>query len=562
MDMSIELLESEIFRFLKSENPEVLAIRGDWGIGKTYEWNNCFNKAIENNIISFNRYSYVSLFGINSLENLKYAIPEQLIDISTIGENRGTQTFINRLKSFSSKAKNFIPEVKGINFSSIIKELLFFNLNKAIICIDDIERISDGLKLRDVLGLSSLLKEQKDCKVVLIFNEKYFKHNEEEDIQVFRDKVIDINFLFVPTAEECAKNAISEENDIATLIREFSVKLNIKNIRIIHKIFRLTNQLYPLLSAFEEALKRQAIQSLTLFSLCYYDKEDDSVPDFEYVKKHNYTAWTLGDLSKENTKEDTKNNDWDELLQNYQFGYADAFDLEIASAVKNGFIDEGKLLEEAKKLNDDIIANKSKTAFIKVWRKLHGTFDDNEEDLVSTIIDTFQEHARHLSPLDLNSTVKFLRDIERDKVADDIIDNYIKAREDNKELFNLSTSSVLFDIDDKTIIDRFNEQYGVDTSEPTLWDVLSKLVARDSWSQSDIEILSKASTDDYFKVFTEHRGSDMSDCITICLRFGSVSDATEDYRIITKKASEALARIAKMSKLNAMRVLKYGITVD
>jgi hypothetical protein len=37
--MSIELVAAEIRRFLSSEEPEVLSISGDWGVGKTFAWN-------------------------------------------------------------------------------------------------------------------------------------------------------------------------------------------------------------------------------------------------------------------------------------------------------------------------------------------------------------------------------------------------------------------------------------------------------------------------------------------------------------------------------------------
>jgi len=37
--MSLEIVKKEIFRFLESDTPEVLAIKGAWGVGKTYTWN-------------------------------------------------------------------------------------------------------------------------------------------------------------------------------------------------------------------------------------------------------------------------------------------------------------------------------------------------------------------------------------------------------------------------------------------------------------------------------------------------------------------------------------------
>ncbi len=37
--MSIELVKAEIAKFLADADPMVLCIRGRWGVGKTYAWN-------------------------------------------------------------------------------------------------------------------------------------------------------------------------------------------------------------------------------------------------------------------------------------------------------------------------------------------------------------------------------------------------------------------------------------------------------------------------------------------------------------------------------------------
>lgn len=37
--MSIKLIKQQINRFLSSQTPEVISIKGAWGVGKTYAWN-------------------------------------------------------------------------------------------------------------------------------------------------------------------------------------------------------------------------------------------------------------------------------------------------------------------------------------------------------------------------------------------------------------------------------------------------------------------------------------------------------------------------------------------
>jgi Cdc6-like AAA superfamily ATPase len=36
--MSINVIKSQIEKFLATDTPEVIAIKGAWGVGKTYSW--------------------------------------------------------------------------------------------------------------------------------------------------------------------------------------------------------------------------------------------------------------------------------------------------------------------------------------------------------------------------------------------------------------------------------------------------------------------------------------------------------------------------------------------
>lgn len=97
--MSIEIIKSQIDKFLNSEIPEVMAIKGKWGVGKTYCWNKYLLEAKDNNRIKLNKYSYVSLFGINSLDAFKYAIFENVIDQNLVGTEPDIETFQSNVVS-------------------------------------------------------------------------------------------------------------------------------------------------------------------------------------------------------------------------------------------------------------------------------------------------------------------------------------------------------------------------------------------------------------------------------------------------------------------------------
>ncbi|HGF7147564.1 TPA: hypothetical protein AB5E47_002967 [Vibrio cholerae] len=90
--MFLSLIGSKIKTFLKLPSPEVIAIKGHWSVGKTFAWNKWLSEAKANGQIGLTRYSYVSLFGINSLDDLKQAIFQNTISVVHIGQTASLDT--------------------------------------------------------------------------------------------------------------------------------------------------------------------------------------------------------------------------------------------------------------------------------------------------------------------------------------------------------------------------------------------------------------------------------------------------------------------------------------
>lgn len=94
--MSIELVNGEIAGFLASAEPAVLCLRGRWGVGKTYAWNEQLAAAKRSGRLALKNYAYVSLFGVNSLDALKFAILEgsPTPEKATVSKRRGKNSTI------------------------------------------------------------------------------------------------------------------------------------------------------------------------------------------------------------------------------------------------------------------------------------------------------------------------------------------------------------------------------------------------------------------------------------------------------------------------------------
>ena len=85
-DMSIEKTKKVVRNFLLDKSAEVLSIKGLWGVGKTYFWNEAIKQVKDDPGFCRDKYCYVSLFGIESLAQLKMTIFENVEYAAHIGK--------------------------------------------------------------------------------------------------------------------------------------------------------------------------------------------------------------------------------------------------------------------------------------------------------------------------------------------------------------------------------------------------------------------------------------------------------------------------------------------
>lgn len=559
--MSLEIVKKVIEDFLNRDFPEVLAIKGKWGTGKTYTWNKIIKSSKNNNKLALDKYAYVSLFGINSLEALKIAIFEQTVERELIEEGVSLKTLKNNTdlvaKSLGRKSLSFLQGIPWIkNFGPFLHSASFLSVTKTLICFDDFERKGTSLSAKDILGLISILKESKGCKVVLIFNESLLDDNAENEYQTFREKVIDIELSFLPTPSECSSLIFNENDDVNQKLKECSEKLNITNIRILKKIKNLCLEVCMHLASYEKEVRDQTCHTLALYTWCYYSGEKYT-PGYKYVKDLGYVFLGLDD--KKDLSEQEK--EWNSILQNYSYTSTDEFDLVLGSVVENGYVIEHKLKEEADKLNARIISEKGGNAFSQAWRLYHDTFDNNEEDLVTNIAEKFKQNVKFISPLNLNGTVKLFRELGKGDLADELIEFYIENNSDKKNLFNLNSYPFRGDIDDNKVIKRFDEIFLETKKTKTLKDILYELIGKNGWGAEDEKILSEASPEEYYKFFKSESGENLPLYVEKVLQFGRFTNSSDVQKQIAEKATQALKKIASESKLNERRVQKFGIKI-
>jgi len=559
--MSIAVLEKQISRFLASETAEVMSIRGAWGVGKTYAWNKFLHSAKMQHKIGLKKYSYVSLFGINSLQDLKFSIYENLIDARAIGVKPTIESFKSNmdelLKTLGRKSfPLFSGSASANHYHSLLASLSFLALEKTVICIDDFERKGNSIAAQDVLGLISQLKEQKKCKVVLILNDESLSAGSSNDYVKLREKVIDTELRFSPTSQDCVAIAL-HKGAVARELGTNVVKLGINNIRIIKKIEALAKQLLPVLKKYDGVVLSRALRSLTLLSWCYYG-QSNSTPNYNFVVSRSGAFSCVDDGQAMSAQQQG----WCAVLRNYDNYVIGDFDLQIARLVENGYVDEKTFLPEAEKLNGQLLAARSDNSFRQAWDKFNDSFATNDQEVVDCLASSFKSSAKYISPTNLDGTVRLLRYMGKDKMASKIIALYVEKRGDEAEVFNVDATALSGEIKDSEVVEKFKEKYEAVRARLTLSQACELLLVDGDNCPEEEAQLSRASIDEFVRLFKDLTGSKLSNYVDLCLKFNRLGGMTEQQRAISDKATAALKIIGAESKLNASRVGRFGIIVS
>ena len=569
--MSIKEAKAVIQAFLKRKEPEVLSINGNWGVGKTYLWKKIIKFENKKNN-SFENYAYVSLFGITSLEDFKLSILANTVDKSLAEENFSllgiakepinTEKLTKAGSSYLYKIISRNSEIFG-RFGNAIQSVAFNYLENTLICIDDFERKSSSLEPKNILGLVSFLKEERNCKVALIFNDNAFEN--EEDINTYKtlkEKVVDSEVSFSPTSSEINNIVFKGKSIINESLKTHTKTLKITNIRILKRIKKSAKEVFDLLNnTVEKEVMEQALKTVTLFCWCYHIKDDD-VPDYDYLK--NFSFGYLG-LGGKKDKRSEKEIYWDSIIRNYGHTNSDEFDLALGKAIETGSLDKDLLKEKASFLNEKILSQQGEDSFRAAWDLFYDSFKDNENELVNKLEGSFKSNVQYLSSQDLDATVGLLKKLGKSEVASQLIEIFIDKYKDKKGIFDLKNYIYPLKIKDEEVQKKFNQKFNKMKEIKGAKDVLEEISEINGWSASDIEVLGNTSKEEFYSIFKDQEGKKLNNCIKKCLEFGRLQTSDEGQAIfkkIAETATNALKKFGNETPLNKIRVERFGINVD
>lgn len=615
-----EVVKIILQEFLKSNGLNVLAIKGRWGVGKTHLVKEVLEKSQNQQ-----EYYYASLFGIGAIEQLK----SQLLNSknpSIINQQESiiSESFILGLEKTIKREYdnyNYWIKFKDIYYSYIFKEitkgisallkfftnivthyrdrldrvpktqdihlggltvplagvvislagdgLLYWLFNQikrgSIICIDDLERKSEGFKLDELLGLIEYLVQKLECKVILIYNEEFLNENKDskESLETYREKVIDIEIEMNPTVEESLDIVFENRNDFyIPTIKEVILATETNNIRVIQKILFYINKINESnesnqsISNWEAGVREQIIKHITIFALAKLDKKFHDKFKLRIEDILSNIHYSLSNYDKNKDKGDSQQTIEETL---FNLGYIPLkINEQLIKLVDQFLFDENEFIIEGNKLNEREKNNSIINMFNHLWKPFYNSFGDSEQELAQTITNFLEEYNLYLSPREFESLEKLALAIESLNISQyeysflkyylenephyfynsefplanklhkypDLEEELQKLKKEYKQKLNITTA----------LGRMMNEKYHVHLSCPL-----------------EIEFLNECTIDDYYQ-WLKKGHNDLTTMIYYCRDNFNTKDS------LNINIRKAIIKLAGESKLNKMRAkLIYSI---
>jgi hypothetical protein len=443
-----------------SDEPVVISIKAPWGEGKTRFW-----KEYSSRILKSDRPGYVSVFGHASLTDIRQRVIIEAISKPTFSKN----PWVNRIRNMwtwcsnrSGKLKCVLdliarlvsmiglkwPNYLGAIFSpsSLSIQLLEDSTIKKgwVLCLDDIERLSPSIKIEELLGYINELKDEKGCKVVLIYNDNELSEN-KKTFNAYSEKVIDRNMPFLPNTSYIIKTVFC---DLEIFLKdklqfeEVENKCNILDLKNIRLLVKTKNYFLQFSRALPDGgdakFLADRFSSILLFVWSQYSNVSSDYAKLERIEKYNEVAFSLNQREREGSPVDKGDgSDGDEstlmeLLRKYGYAQTDEIDKILIKFVQTDILDLQALQQHYSSFSEENEKSLLENKFRTVWQDFyHSTLKDNAEEFCSALIEVTSEYMAIIPISSLDSALSVLSKLGKEENASKLLDRYISDHGEN-----------------------------------------------------------------------------------------------------------------------------------
>lgn len=514
----MEHIKNSLDAFLSGADPGVLAIKGDWGVGKTYFIEHYLEDKPD---LAQNKVSFVSLFGLSTVEEVRRQIIPSAVSRERLRSKESNDVFKSVVGMVRKLPK--VSELEGL-FQSIEN----FAIRDLLVVFDDLERKSDNLALKDFLGFVNFLSEHSNSKVVLILNEDQLTEADKAGLAMFREKLIDKELLFAPTYEDNARIFFHDSELFETAVTVFA-RCDCRNLRVIKRCFAAAQQFRTITEGISDARQSKLLRQVLLLSCAFY----------RFGGRIDFSALGNFLVLKMQHAKDGKAFRGAEILKKISFAPSDDDSL-ILQYLETGIIDDTAI---AKLRADD----EKYSEFSKVsdeLRAVYGIFNSNfggtALDFRNAMDDFLERNADKIGWSDLGQAVNALRSFGYAADADKWLGNYVQSHADRFSLEQCNTFAGLSPDDAIAAVTKRKTE--LLTGKPPK-EVIWKIVHDGSWSQEDTALLDNVDAAAYASWLQTEKDDDLLQVLREFVQTFNPGSANPQWRSIGEKLFEALKTV-------------------
>lgn len=559
--MTLEVVQHRLDKLLATDTPRVAMLTGDWGSGKTYQWKQALERAAKKGIRP--RYAYVSLFGLTSLAEVRKRITEEVISSLKLpgrGDTVGEAIEGGAIGLKPMQILKILPVIPYLGrLESLAQELSFATVKNAVICFDDLERAPTTLRVADVFGLASFLKEERHCRVLLISNQKKLGGDAKDEFSTYLEKVVEETVDFAPTPEEACVVALgAKPSEAGKILGERLVRLGVSNIRVISRLGALADELAAIVKGLHPNVLADVINTLALFGVAHFIPRNE-FPTTEYLLGYGTADWSRyfqkEKKKEEQTEQEQRESDWDKVIAGYGYGETSPLDKEVYAGITSGFFRDKVVRGLSEELSQCIEGGARKEAFNDAIHRFWWGVGDSKVAL-EELVDKTKAALNLMNASELHGVYEVLLDLKQQDAATELLNQFIAANQDRRGALAPSDHfGEKYDATFKAVL----EAEATRVEEPV--DLAKTLDAIDfnrGWNPEDITTIAEAKFDEIVPLLTGAKEERLfARRLTTLLKIGERKDATEEGKKLRENAIEWLKTFAATDPISALRVRRF-----
>ncbi|MEK7952772.1 hypothetical protein [Luteolibacter soli] len=526
----ISPLERSLENFLSNDSLRVAVIKGEWGVGKTFFWRSFLSNRLSG--LKFTAYAYASLFGATSIE----ALTSQISSNFKIVDEQSPKKHLEKLGPILKYAGYF--QTPHVNLVGIANKVVESHLiNNFLVCIDDLERKEESVSTSSVLGMISLLTQDRGCKVVLILNDDKLSADAAKAFDEYREKVVDLEITYSPSISDNLR--IIWQSGIPESVSAAFHRLKLNNIRVMQRVAWAIEYFEKDISEKYPFILHSFLEKCVILTIVHH--AFSSVVSIEEVLKSNYYSLFLDKDERE--KPDL------EFLKKLEF-YPAEEDEVIVDYLIHGF---AKLADWDELLTSRNEANRvgNITAIHRqIWARYYTNFTTSHREFVEQQIQFLREHGSDVSVAEFATVVDFLKQLKV-RIPKDVsisfeasLNRFVAAMTHGR-WFDLTMSRL-----PESVRVKATEKMEATIPDFTLDELLKRLAGSNSWNPSELKFLANFSSRE-IEEWIKTSDSDVQYILKEFIRRFSQDQAAAEAISLMRGI---LSKLRRRSKLDESRV--------